>query len=209
MLIISCRRNFWSNTEVALAPDQVMDVNLDNPSARHTRVTEDSFLEQVSEKKVLLLVHGFNNRPREVTSAYKTIHRNQQKWIAHHEVVVGYTWPGGAGVSGQVFLKAEKRVPAVGRRFGEVLTKLDGRARSVDVMCHSLGCGVSLTAYSRLAEDQFKPRTIHRQFLMAAAVDMDSIEQGNVYYGGSNCSASCHVFYSIQDGIVGLGYIQT
>ena len=206
MLIISCRREFWSNTEVAVAPDEIMEVDLNNLSTGGSSVTEDSFLEQVSEKKVLLLVHGFNNRPRDVTDAYQVIHKNQQKWIAHHDVVVGYTWPGGAGVSGQVFLKAEKRVPAVGRRFGEVLRKLDGYARSVDAMCHSLGCGVSLAAYSHLAKGKFAPRTIHRQFLMAAGVDMDSIEQGNVYHNGSDCSRSCHVLYSHQDGTVGLGY---
>ena len=203
MLTMSCRKEFWDSHQLSDDSYAISDVDLVRPANSGTPVTENKFLEQILNRRVLLLVHGYNNKRDSVASAFKMIDDKQRNRTKFHHVSVGYIWPGGEGIGEGVFLEAEKLVPEVSERFSRVLQQLDSHAASVDVMGHSLGCGVSLSAYSKLAAEKYALKTIHRQFLMAAAVDRDSIEKGNAYYAGADCGKSCHVFYCPMDGIVG------
>ena len=199
MLIISCREGFWNNNHmVADGQDKIADVDLDERNGDFQPVTEKEFGKRVSGKSVLLLVHGYRNFRKAVLSAYNKIDTKQQTIIGHHEIVVGYTWPGGEGLTD--YDEARDRVLPISSRFCKLLKLLDGCSDGLDVMSHSLGCRISLESYSMLSGENFPFEKTHSQFLMAAAVNRDSIESGKSYYEGSGYTDGCHVFHSTRDG---------
>ena len=198
MLILSCREEFWDNHLVAHRPDGIADASTDEPAENQRPVGQDEFIDRVSGKSVLLLVHGYRNLRQDVLNAYEKIQENQKDIIGHHELVVGYTWPGGEGLTD--YDEARDRVSVIVPRFWTTLKLLDDHAGGVDVMSHSLGCRISLESYSGLSREKTQLKKSHRQFLMAPAVNRDSIESGNVYHEGAGYTRSCHVFYSTEDG---------
>ena len=202
MLILSCRRGFWDNHLVAPGADGIADASPDEPAENQRSVTEDEFIERVSAKSVLLLVHGYRNLRQDVLDAYRKIEENQEEIIRHHDIVVGYVWPGGEGLTD--YDEARDRVSAIVPRFCTMLKLLDDRAGSLDVMSHSLGCRISLESYSELSREKSQLNKNNRQFLMAPAVNRDSIESGNIYHEGSGYTRSCHVFHSTDDGSLSL-----
>ena len=96
MRLISARDGFWSDTELAVR-DAIKDVDLtgEQPSSD---VAEADFLSDIANKKVLLLVHGYNNEPEDVHYAYDIVETHVAATVtgAHaYDRVVGYIWPGG------------------------------------------------------------------------------------------------------------------
>ncbi len=64
MLIISSRENFWdSNIVTSRQTDEIRDVNLSLGNLNGTPVSDVQFEAQIRNKKILLLIHGYNNEP--------------------------------------------------------------------------------------------------------------------------------------------------
>lgn len=198
MLIVSCRKNLWSNDEIGNGPDAIINVNMENKDDEGTPITEKDFCARVEGKKVLLLVHGYNNSRENVQSAYRIINEMQEKLVGFHNLLIGYTWPGGIGEFN--YKEPRDRTPNVIPRFLDLLVVLNQNVQSIDIMSHSLGCRISLATLETLVRNNVDLNTLHRQFLMAAAIDSDSIERGKPFFQGSSCGKSCHVFHSEDDG---------
>ena len=70
MLMVSCRKDFWSPTEFSSA-DQVRRVDLSTGESEIVR--PGTFLEELTGKRVTVLVHGYNNERLDVLTSYSTI----------------------------------------------------------------------------------------------------------------------------------------
>ena len=200
MRLISARKNFWSDTELATS-DKIRDVDLvgEEPS---TPVAQPAFLASLSDKKILILVHGYNNEPEDVHNAYAIIEDHISSLVTGanaYDEVIGYIWPGGDDALD--YYSAKRRANALARRFGIWLQKMFDSQATVDVMGHSMGVRVILKALKT------RPATVVRNvFTMAAAIDNESIELGEEFYLSTQKSENVFIFHSKHDSVLGTAY---
>ncbi len=76
----------------------------------------------------------------------------------------------------------------------------------VDTMAHSMGCRISLMVMNDLQENAVRKNIKMRLYLMAAAVDNESIERDERYYKGSIYSDNAYIFHSKNDSVLKYGY---
>ena len=125
MLIVSCRKDFWSPTEFSPV-DEIREIDLTTGAG--TVVSQGDFLKAVAGKRLTVLVHGYNNEEFDVLKAYSFIQEQMQLLgflggaNATYDAVVGFAWPGGAvGVS---FPFARQRAEDTAPRFASLLADL-------------------------------------------------------------------------------------
>ena len=206
MYVISCRRRFWDNDRVRSRskPDLVAKIDL-NGNMTFRQVAD--YHKKIANKKVLLLCHGYRNQEEDVRKAYYLIKRKHKSLINYFDVVFGYTWPGGEERTD--YAQAKDRVTsAVAGRFAKLLQHTIPKCSQLGVMAHSMGCRISLISHTQLYDQGFGKGNCskHWQFLMAAAVDDDSIERGERYYGATQYCDKTYVFHSKRDGTVRFAY---
>jgi len=202
MYIISSRKDFWSNNEIVPAGNiEIRDVNLQ--TLTDEAKTEADNLKLIEDKKVLLLIHGYNNEPNDVMRAYATIEVHHTI-INYFDVIVGYTWPGGDGKLD--YHAAKDRAASVEIHVRTFLKATLEKAAALGVMSHSMGCRISLMAFEALQHENFQKRIPVWQFLMAAAVDNESIEMGERYYGSTIYDNHSYVFHSKHDPVLNFAY---
>ena len=191
--MISSRDGFWSPIQFA-KDDEIRDVFLENPSAGvDTPVTEAEYLEAVRGRKVLLLVHGYNNTEDDVSLAYARIAAAVKKHLTkRYDVITGYTWPGGSLRIGYPIARA--RANAAGPRLAVWIRKLAPIVASLDIMCHSLGARTALKALGSL-----RGTPVRNLYLFAAAVDNESIEKGEEFYAATKRARTVLVVHSRDD----------
>lgn len=202
MLIVSCRKDFWSATDFSNV-DEIRRVDLETSAS--AVVPRDEFLQEVHSKRLVVLVHGYNNEERDVTSSYGTIDRRMRLLgflgggAAAYDGVVGFAWPGGAvGVS---FPFARQRAGESAVRFAALLTTLKTAGATVDLNTHSLGAHV---VFEALREGS--PRMVRNAWNFAAAVDNESIEDGERYFEASRRCQKFYVFHSKNDPVLRVWY---
>ena len=198
MIIVSSRAGFWHDEEHGSWESQMEE------HESNRRITLEEFTHHVIHQKVLVLVHGYNNDRNAVLRSYDKIQHNEKRWIDHYGLVIGYTWPGGNDFLD--YIAARDRVSESARQFSALTELLLKKCNKVDVMSHSLGGRISLLAYDRLADSTDIPTDKTRQFLLAPAVDNNAIEHGEEFFRATTRCHECFVFYSIQDGTIGVGY---
>ena len=203
MMMISSRKGFWSPTEFSDV-DELREVVLDDPNpASDTPLTEADFLAAVAGKNVLMLVHGYNNTEDDVNLAYARIQKAVASYFGgKYDVVVGYTWPGGA--LGASYPIARSRSNSAGPRLAPWLQKIARKAAALDVMSHSLGARVALKALGAGLKNPAKP--VRNLYLLAAAVDNESIEKGEEFYEPSKRAQQTVVMHSKKDKTLALWF---
>jgi esterase/lipase superfamily enzyme len=203
MLMISSRRDFWSATEFADVDDTRDVVLTDANPASDTPISEAELLARVAGQRVLLLVHGYNNTEDDVSLAYARIEHAIGTMVAgKYDLVVGYTWPGGAlGLSYPI---ARARANTAGPRVAPWLTRLARKAASLDVMSHSLGARVMLKALPVAPRTPARP--VRNLYLFAAAVDNESIERGEEFYDATKRAETTVVMHSKKDKTLAVLY---
>ena len=201
MMIVSCRRNFWSSTEFSTA-DEIRRVNL--ATGVSTDVPQAAFLEELAGKRVTVLIHGYNNEELDVLKSYSTID-TQMRLLgflggggASYDAVVGFAWPGGA--LGVAFPFARQRAVEAAPRLARVLTTLQGAGAVIDLNTHSLGAHVTLEAL------RDTPPLVRNAWNFAAAVDNESIEIHERYYPASRRCNRFFVFHSKNDPVLRIWY---
>lgn len=194
MYLISARKNFWSDTELA-DRDAIREVDLVGEKKSKKVANHDAFLSKLSGKKILVLVHGYNNEPEDVHNAYAIIEdliASSAPKKGAYDQVIGYIWPGGDDPTD--YFSAKKRANSLARRFGIWLQKMSDKKITVDVMGHSMGARVILKALKTRSE-----HVIRNVFTMAAAVDNESIEMGEEFYPSTKRCKNTFVFHSKHD----------
>ena len=198
MYVISSRKGFWDNIHL-LPPNKDYKIKKIRGRGKKGRPkTEAEYKAHICGKKVLLLCHGYNNYRRDVLNAYFGIMSQEAVHTKYFEAVVGYTWPSSTGPAS--YPHAKKKAPEVARRFSYLLEATIAECSELGVMSHSMGCLISLIAHERLRKGGVKKATKHWQFLMAAAVSHQSIEQGRAYYDATSYCDKTYVFFSKKDG---------
>ena len=202
MLMVSCRKDFWSPTEFSTT-DEVRRIDLDTGAG--TVVSQNEFLQALQAKRLTVLMHGYNNEERDVVGSYGTIDRQMRMLgflggsAAAYDALVGFAWPGGAvGVS---FPFARQRAAESATRFARLLAELRSAASVIDLNTHSLGAHVAFEALRSGA-----PRMVRNAWNFASAVDNESIESGERYFEASRRCDQFYVFHSKNDPVLRVWY---
>ena len=198
MLIISSRFEFWDSNDLSNS-DKVRDVDLDTDDLGND-LDEQEFSRRVRGKRILLLIHGYNNEEDDVVRAYSIIEGKVSSLLSRqYDMTLGYTWPGGDDRFD--YYAAKTRASSVAPRLRRWLRVISRQGQSIDVMAHSMGCRVGL-----LALRERTPR-VNNMFTMAAAVDNESIQVHEKYYPSSKACKSLYVFHSKNDPVLEGAYL--
>ncbi|MEM7208791.1 MAG: alpha/beta hydrolase [Pseudomonadota bacterium] len=199
MLIASARHSF-TNPDVMLSDGHSfgrVDFETDDV-VEH--LSKESLQSELKNKRVLLLVHGYNNEHDEVSDAYEIIQQNVDQFLsAHYDLVVGYSWPGGDHAL--EWWSANRRANAVARRLRHLLKMINSVCDTLDVMSHSLGARVVLKA---LKESNSRICNFH--FCTAGAVDNEVLEPDEEFHQALKACNKTFVFHSNKDGVLSVTY---
>jgi len=199
MLIISSRKNFWEPNSFS-NNEAVRDIDLTIPSDPGTDISDADLLAAVTGKRLHLLIHGYNNDETAIRSSYAIIESmmGAQGLVgpaAPYDMVLGYVWPGGdLGIS---YVFAKKRAEKAALRISPLLLSIASVASALDINTHSLGARVALQALKGVPG---KP--IRNLFMLAAAVDDESIEIGEKFYSSTQACNGAYVFHSKYDEVL-------
>jgi hypothetical protein len=198
MLIISSREKFWDSNNVA-RQDEIRHVVLADGRSDGT-LKPAEFLAKITNKKVLLLVHGYNNETYDVLRSYKIIEDKVNALMPGlYDLVIGYSWPGGDDPFD--YFAAKRRASALSPRAGNWLLQMKATVAQLDVMTHSMGAYLVLTALKGDSRIQ-----LDHAFNMASAVDNECLELAQKYHQASKGCKTCYVFHSKYDEVLALAY---
>ena len=201
ILLASCRKDFWSPIEFS-ADDEFRRIDL--AAGRGVTVHYADALKELANKRLMLLVHGYNNEELDVLKSYRTIETEMRLLgflgsAAPYDAVVGFVWPGGArGVS---FPFARLRAGETAPRLSRLLTDLRSAGATVDLNSHSLGAHVVLEALRDGAR-----QIVRNAWNFASAVDNESIEFNERYFASSQRCQKFYVFHSKNDPVLRVWY---
>ncbi|MES2345471.1 MAG: alpha/beta hydrolase [Chlamydiota bacterium] len=193
LLLMSDRDLFWDADKIA----QTTEISWDQSTSR---VSTDV----LRGKKILVLVHGFNNDAKDALSTYRTINEHFSTLLDadgnnFYDLVIGYLWPGCD--EGLDYYYAKKNVRKLASRMRSHLTLFDTYASQVDVLAHSMGNYLVLEALDfSTTIAQTKPVRIF--YSIAPAIDNESIEEGETYYNSTQNCEKFFVFHSTQDKVL-------
>jgi esterase/lipase superfamily enzyme len=202
MLIASCRKDFWSPTEFS-AVDEVRRIDL--AMATGTTVQHSDFLNEIANKRLMLLIHGYNNEELDVLRSYRTIETQMRllRFVgaptAPYDAILGFAWPGGA--AGVSFPFARLRAGESASRFARLLSDLRSTGASIDINSHSLGAHVVLDALR-----DGPAQIVRNAWNFASAVDNESIEFNERYFLSSQRCQKFYVFHSKNDPVLRVWY---
>ncbi|MGC4067343.1 MAG: alpha/beta hydrolase [Polyangiaceae bacterium] len=198
MHLISSRGNFWS-CDVISDRDEIRDVTLTDPDPQiDMPVDVNTLLADLSGKKTLLLIHGYNNDEDQVCRAYQII--QEKVGVNAYDKVMGYTWPGGHVLE---YLPARDRAKAVAPRLAKWLELLLTHCASVDIMCHSLGNFLALRAVRYVNPNLKKFRF---GWMTAAAVHDESVEPGREFFNATLRFEQFCIYHSCRDEVLALAF---
>lgn len=199
MIIISARKDF-DDPERLAEDHQIKEIDLtkEKKSGSPIKITKN----EVSEKNILILIHGYNNERDEVYDAYQIIEKNINSHIPNrYDMIVGYSWPGGD--DWHDWWKSKSRANGVARKFRFLLESLHGLNASVDLMSHSLGARVCLKA---LKETDANDALVKNYYCMAPAVDNECLEPDEEFHDALNACERLFVFHSARDKVLKVSY---
>lgn len=204
MLFISSRLDLGN--EDRIGPDQFWDIGIRRGlETSRTNIDRLSPIQEaVAGKRVLLLVHGYNNEFDDIVRAYDLVDSQSSRLMqGKYDLVIGYTWPGGDNRF--EYFSAKTRAGAIAPRFSENLRQLHQRStrpKSLDVMTHSMGARVALEALKHLTTRN----VIRNLILLASAVDNESIERNEEYFSANSKPSNSFVFHSRHDQVLSVAY---
>ena len=149
MVIISDRENLWDCEKIeesgvwkALSEEKGLLMQSKEKCACVSRILETLNLNQ---KKVVVLVHGFNSNFNDILKTYHVV-RVQLKKLRKYDAIIGYLWPGTRrAITGY----GDARDRVMNELHGRLLTLLREvkcRAQHLDVIAHSMGNRLVLNA---------------------------------------------------------------
>ena len=202
MLFVSCRKDFWSATEFSIANKAK---RIDFESGVATPVPLSALQQELTNKRVTVLIHGYNNEELDVIDSYRAIDTQMRTLgflgsiTASYDALVGFAWPGGAvGVS---FPFARQRAGESAPRFLQLLSDLGAAGATIDLNTHSLGAHVAFEAL-RDGNQQI----VRNAWNFASAVDNESIEHDERYFDASKRCTKFYVFHSKNDPVLRVWY---
>lgn len=182
LILLSDRADFW------------------NPDQESNQTAEFDFT-RFKGKRVLLLVHGYNNTAEETLATYSQVN---QRIAPLYDAVIGYLWPGCDNI--WEYFSAEKNADELTLRMRSHLSTLSFFSGTLDVLAHSMGNRLVLSALDYLS-DRAPKKTIQNFYSLAAAVDDESIEKRQKYYYSTQHCENMYVFHSGRDEVLKIFYL--
>ena len=204
MYFISSRRSFWYSSALSTS-DETYSIELSSDEgadgatyeiALHS-VNSAQLQAAVVGKRVLLLVHGYNNATAATLSSYRQILKGMRLHGPTYDIVVGYIWPGEWMFT--EFSDAVATAEGLADRVRQNLLDLQG-ATSIDVCAHSLGNLVVLGALTKGGVH------LRNMFALAPAIEHDALDMHGILYEASTHCEQLHVLHSRHDWVLSLGY---
>lgn len=160
-------------------------------------------------KRVLMLIHGFNNEAGSALTTYQQVHEQFSRLMDPsggelYDIVIGYLWPGDN--ERLEYFTAKKNAEALSRRMNASLGQLTLQAARVDLFAHSMGNRLIFEALKRFPENPMN-RPIHNFYSLAPAVDNESLEKGEDYYPSTKQCENIFVFHSERDDVLKYLYV--
>lgn len=190
-LVMSDRSQFWDADTIS-AETKVIEKG---------KVKNVNFAE-FTGKKVLLLVHGFNNTAEEALATYSEINKHLST-LGLYDTIIGYLWPGYN--SRTEYFSAEKNAETLAARLRLHLSLLATFAIKVDLLAHSMGNRLVLEALESDSKHQ-KRKLINNFYSLAPAVNEDSIDKNQTYYHSTEQCKKMFVFHSDHDEVLKVLY---
>lgn len=199
MLYISCRVDLRNEDELGES-DTYWDVTTTGGRIRADPISEEDLRREVQGEKILVVVHGYNNEFEDIPRAFDMIEARRRRYLSdYYDRIIGYTWPGGDDPTD--YIKAKRRSGVVAPRLAANLRRLGDAADTIDVMSHSMGARIVLSAYPRI------PRgTVRCNFLLASAIDNESIEAEEKYHAAMKRVGESLILHSKHDGVLRFAY---
>lgn len=159
---------------------------------------------ELKDKRILFVVHGFNNTSNEAIQTYRTVADHitalrDTEGNAFYDVVIGYLWP---GYDDKLeYYAAKKQARKLKDKMLSHLTFLSSTASKVDVMAHSMGNCLMFEALNFSPKKKAK-KLIKNFYSLAAAVDNESVEKSQKYFHVSKNCEDIYIFYSKKDEVL-------
>ncbi len=202
MIIISSRENFDDPDNVSRVGHQIKEIDLTGNEQTAKDMSFGDLKEVVNRKRILVLVHGYNNEQFEVYDAYQIIESKIDELTPKpFDHVIGYSWPGGD--RSLEWWQGKSRANSIARMFRLLLEYIASSCDSTDIniMSHSLGARVVLKALKET------PRILVRDYYCTApAVDNECLESGEEFNASIHACNRLFVFHSARDGVLRISY---
>lgn len=201
MIIISARKSFNNPDILSDSGHQIKDINLSSDSEVRSISSEIELMQELVGKRILMLVHGYNNEQDEVYDAYSVIENNASQYLNDsYDIVIGYSWPGGD--KGLDWWASKKRANAVARRFRFLIEAMSDRVQYLDVMSHSLGARVVLKALKQSE----RSLVLRNYYCTAPAIDNEVFEKDEEFQDSLSKIEAIYVFHSKNDNVLAGAY---
>lgn len=175
-----------------------------------TNISQDDFyqdLESANNKRILILMHGYNTTYESVFKAYHQIeHYMDDAGIDSDEygAVIGFLWA--SCDRALEWWKAERAANRSAPHFLQLLLSLHKRGYTIDLMTHSLGARVSLLALQNFYSEDADKKCLRNYFLTAGAIDHDSLEPQNEFSFSLRNMEKLFILHSKHDGVMSVAY---
>ncbi len=191
-LLMSDRAQFWDADKISSETEMIEGLE-----------EEPVDFKEFKDKKVVLLVHGFNSSFNAALHRYHQINK-QINVLDLYDTVIGYLWPGYE--SGLEYFAAKKNAEKLAERMRLHLIALSSSAATVDVIAHSMGNRLLLNALE-YAEFPSQLKPVRYFYSLAAAVDDQSVEQQHTYFQSLQLCDGMYVFHSNRDDVLKFFYL--
>jgi hypothetical protein len=200
-----------------------VDVVLDELSVRtrdrggavYRNVRARGHTSRLTERRIIILVHGFNVDAKHARKTYQDflIRLQAQTWpvpLDSFGAFWGFHWPGDHRnrlVSLSTFPVRVEVARSAGKELARLILEYLGSYQEVFFIAHSLGCRVVLETLYEIAGQKRRPgqregASVQGTFLMAAAVPYQKCGQGATFYQENREHPRYWVSHSAYDRVL-------
>jgi len=197
MIIISTRKKFTDPDHLCkkkVTKEIDLTVNIKDIKIPEEELNDEELLNKLSNTRILIIVHGYNNNFKKTMETYKKIYRNLKNDYDH---IIGFMWAGGDHFVD--YYTAKEKLYGVGHELRYVLNLLKENNKKVDIMAHSLG---NVVVFDSLTPDS-NEAIVNNFFSLAAAVDNNSLNEYGYYNKTLENFKNIFICYSAKDSVTG------
>jgi esterase/lipase superfamily enzyme len=200
LVLWSDRADFWDADNISKQTEELYENGQIGPMPNFP---------EFMGKRVLMLIHGFNNSAGEALMTYELInehfsHLQDESGRELYDVVIGYLWPGNDRRTD--YFSAKRHAEKLASRMKETLAQLASQALKIDLFAHSMGNRLMLEALKLLPCHPDK-KPIENFYSLAPAVDNEALERGEEYYSSTKQCENIFVFHSEEDNVLKYLYL--
>ena len=196
ILIVSDRDQFYDPDN--LSQSQVKKEVIFEVPLKIKAIDRKSWIDSINEKKIVLIIHGYNNTSNE---AFEFFLRIFQRIESLYEGYICYLWPGNDDFLEYLSAKSYAIGKELPKRLQNLMQNLTLHSNQVDIIAYSMGCRLILETLK--APSQLKVGNV---FLLAPAIDNESLEKSEHYSSAIDKCRNIVVFFSKNDKVLNYLY---